>query len=329
MVGVYAMALKKLPEPTGPYQVGFAKYDLIDSYRKELDYPSGRLVPIQVYFPMQEGRHSLYPKLFESRTPPKWEPLDVLVYSWQADISLLNDLNKHPVILLNHGDTVAMTDYAFIAEDLASHGYVVISIQHQLATDAEEPPFWKGRSISKYSRVVDNLLHVFQWLQDNQGPIFHNHIEIKKMGFIGHSMGGNALLLLASRVDNRLKSKNFQTLLPHSDPTDVKEAIIVMDTGGVPYPNRNDFPLFFLLSEEREPDQKENGSLEEMLEVGRQVKYYKGSKHISFMDHGYINPLNPLDPNESYFNGTEDERRSFAHQVRMDIRKFLIEKGIH
>lgn len=112
--------LKSLPEPTGPYIVGIAKYDLTDPYRKEIEYPKGRLIPIQIYFPMQEGKHVIHSKIFENRVPGPWKPLAVEVYGQKADISSLI-AGSHPVILLNHGDTVSMTDYASIAEDLASN----------------------------------------------------------------------------------------------------------------------------------------------------------------------------------------------------------------
>lgn len=50
--------LKTLPQPTGPHRVGMAKYDLEDIYRKDFTFPSGRLIPIQVYFPLEKGTHT-------------------------------------------------------------------------------------------------------------------------------------------------------------------------------------------------------------------------------------------------------------------------------
>jgi len=41
--------------------------------------------------------------------------------------------------------------------------------------------------------------------------------------------------------------------------------------------------------------QKKTGAYDEMIKIGHKVRYYKGSKHISFMDHGYIDPVNPFD----------------------------------
>jgi dienelactone hydrolase len=312
-----------LPTPTGQYKVGITKYDLTDPFRKALEHPAGRLIPIQIYFPIQKGPHEIHEKIFEKRTPGKWPPLDVGVYSQKADLSSLVAESKHPVILLNHGDTVAMTDYAYIAEDLASHGYVVIAIQHQLNTDPDEPVFWRERSISRYGRVIDNMLYVFEWLQKNKATLFNHLLNLKTIGLIGHSMGGNSLLLFANRASNAFKKKLNQTLFPHEDPSSVKEAMIVLDTGGFPYPSHRQYPLFLLLSEEREDYQKKSGTYDDMINIGHKVKYYKGSKHISFMDHGYIDPPNPVDPNEHYFNGTVEERKFFFDQLRKDIREFL------
>lgn len=54
--------LVTLPKPTGPYRIGTAKYDLEDPFRKDLQFSQGRLIPIQIYFPMEQGSHSIYHK---------------------------------------------------------------------------------------------------------------------------------------------------------------------------------------------------------------------------------------------------------------------------
>ncbi len=257
--------------------------------RKELYNPTGRLIPIQIYFPTQKGVHIPQEKIFENHAPKKWKPLEIKVFSHKKDLSFLAH-GKHPLIILNHGDTVAMTDYASISEDLASHGYIVVAIQHQLTIDQDEPSFLKERSISRYSLVINNIFFVFEWSKKNQLILFHDKIDLQKLGLIGHSMGGNALLLLANRASNILKIKDRDLLLPHNNPKSIHECIIVLDTGGFPYPHHKKFPLLLLLSEEREQYQKKTDTYAEIIKLGHQVKYYKGSKHISFMDHGYIDP---------------------------------------
>src|SRR6266566_10021217 len=43
---------------------------------------------------------------------------------------------KLPVAILNHGNTVKFTEYSFLATAFAARGYMAISIQHDLPTDA-------------------------------------------------------------------------------------------------------------------------------------------------------------------------------------------------
>ncbi len=311
-----------LPMPTGPYRVGTVQYDLTDVYRKELQFPDGRLIPIQIYFPLEKGAHALYPKIFEERAPSPWEPLNVQVYSRPTELTFLTG-NGHPVILLNHGNLIAMTDYAFLAEDLSSHGYVVVSIQHQLRTDTEEPSFWRGNSVSRNAKVIDNILCVFEWLKTVQATLFAGKIDLKRVGMVGHSMGGNSLLLLANRSLDSFKKEDRLALLPRIDQKGAKECLVLMETTGFSYPLHNRYPLFFLLSEEREDYQRKTGCYDEMIRSGHEVRYYKGSTHISFMDHGYINPPNTIHPNQQYFNGTQEQRIAFFDKIRKDIRDFL------
>src|ERR1700748_1055793 len=41
-----------------------------------------------------------------------------------------------PVAILSHGNTVKFTEYSFLANVFATRGYLVVSIQHDLPTDA-------------------------------------------------------------------------------------------------------------------------------------------------------------------------------------------------
>src|ERR1700748_3046091 len=50
----------------------------------------------------------------------------------QADAGMI----KLPVAIINHGNTVKFTEYSFLANVFAARGYIVISIQHDLPTDA-------------------------------------------------------------------------------------------------------------------------------------------------------------------------------------------------
>ena len=65
-----------------------------------------------------------------------------------------------PVAILNHGNTVKFTGYAFLANVFAARGFIAISIQHDLPTD---PPMvtkvgelYVGRQ-PQYLRGVANI----------------------------------------------------------------------------------------------------------------------------------------------------------------------------
>lgn len=198
-------------KPTGPYTIGLTKFDLFDEKRPEIQYPKGRLIPIQIYFPMEMGEHMPQPKVFEDRAPKTFFSLETQVYSSLTNLNEFDSAQinsgQFPIILLNHGHDVSMTDYACIAEDLASHGYVVISIQHQLETDIHPPAFWIERSIPKYALVIDNMLYVFEWLKENNDTLFKGCLCLTKVGLIGHSIGGQCFASFCSTISFFLQEK--------------------------------------------------------------------------------------------------------------------------
>ena len=67
---------------------------------------------------------------------------------------------KLPVAILNHGNTVKFTEYSFLANLFAARGYMVASIQHDLATDAplvtKVGELYVGR-LPQYHRGVANI----------------------------------------------------------------------------------------------------------------------------------------------------------------------------
>jgi hypothetical protein len=131
------------------------------------------------------------------------------------------------------------------------------------------------------------------------------------------------LLLLSNRTLDAFQKDNRTSLLSREDQTDVKECLILMEATRFSYPLNSRYPLFFLLAEGRESYQRGTGCYDQMIRSGHKVRYYKGSTHISFMDHGYINPPVLINLNEPYFKGTLEERKAFFDEVRQDIREFL------
>jgi predicted peptidase len=130
-----------------------------------------------------------------------------------------NIIEKQKVVIFSHGygqnkggDYLA---YSYLTEFLASKGYFVVSIQHELATDSLLPltgnpqivrrPFWE--------RGTDNILFVIKELQKTNPDLDYKHITL-----IGHSNGGDMTALFPQKYPNVVEKiitlDNRRMLLP-------------------------------------------------------------------------------------------------------------------
>ena len=121
--------------------------------------------------------------------------IPIAIYHPKIDIS-----GKQKIVIFSHGygqnkggDYLA---YSYLAEFLASKGYFVVSIQHELATDSLLPltgnpqilrrPFWE--------RGADNILFVVNELKKTNPDLDYKHITL-----IGHSNGGDMTALFPQK----------------------------------------------------------------------------------------------------------------------------------
>lgn len=136
-----------LPKPTGAYQIATQKLFLTDSLRKEkfTTRRKYREIYVKVWYPVRaEGEYEYeyflndYPTkvvadIFKSVGLDR-DLVDLIkltqTHSLSEDFELPSG-QKFPVILFNPGFYFGMSDfYTAIIENLASHGYIVCSINH-------------------------------------------------------------------------------------------------------------------------------------------------------------------------------------------------------
>src|ERR1700760_2546043 len=93
----------------------------------------------------------------------------------QAEAGLL----KLPVAILNHGNTVKYTEYSFLANVMAARGYLVVSIQHDLPTDApmvtKEGELYVGR-LTQIERGVANIKFAVAQMRKLQPAADYEHL---------------------------------------------------------------------------------------------------------------------------------------------------------
>jgi hypothetical protein len=110
---------------------------------------------------------------------------------------------KLPVAILNHGNTVKNTEYAFLANVFAARGYLSISPQHDLPTD---PPMvtkvgelYAGR-LPQIQRGVDNIHFAIEEMKK-----VRSNADYTKVTMVGHSMGGDISMYFAKEYPDQVK----------------------------------------------------------------------------------------------------------------------------
>jgi len=117
----------------------------------------------------------------------------------QADAGML----KLPVAVINHGNTVKNTEYSFLANVLAARGYMVMSIQHDLPTDApmvtKVGEIYVGR-LTQIERGVANIKFAVAEMSKAEPNADYDHLTV-----VGHSMGGDISMYFAKQYPDRVK----------------------------------------------------------------------------------------------------------------------------
>jgi predicted dienelactone hydrolase len=142
----------ELPEPTGPYAVGTMDMCFVDTERAETftpDTSDHREVPVRLWYPAEvpAGSEPLYylenvegrKRALEGKTPMPLSAFDELaqvrVHS-HRDADLPDGEERFPVLLFSHGYAGGMLQNTVLMEDLASHGYVTVSVGHPYETSS-------------------------------------------------------------------------------------------------------------------------------------------------------------------------------------------------
>jgi pimeloyl-ACP methyl ester carboxylesterase len=113
------------------------------------------------------------------------------------------DMITLPVAILNHGNTVKFTEYSFLANVFAARGYIAISIQHDLPTDApmvtKVGELYVGR-LPQYQRGIANIR--FAVAQTKQ---VQPHADYAHLTMVGHSNGGDISMYFAKLYPDQIK----------------------------------------------------------------------------------------------------------------------------
>lgn len=115
----------------------------------------------------------------------------------------------YPVVVISHGFNSDRTTYAYLAEHLASHGYVVVMPEHSGSNGQQIADWLRGRAQDAIDRTefIDRPLdvsYILDELEENSIPDvrFKGRLNLTKVGILGHSYGGYTALALAGATPN-------------------------------------------------------------------------------------------------------------------------------
>jgi len=222
-----------LPKPTGPYPIGTRILYLKDSSRTEdmAEVPgTPRELMVQIWYPADPSSNHLasYERLSETILATSYR--SVLWTNSRKDAPVATHGGPFPVLLFNHAWAGRRTQNTFLTEDLASHGYVVASIDHTYNSsrvvlpgnrvidnigggDPIDPSQHSAKEIldtwnKELSKWVADEVFVLNTLQadnlDQKSP-WYGRLDTHHAGALGHSFGGAAAIQVCS-VDARIQS---------------------------------------------------------------------------------------------------------------------------
>jgi dienelactone hydrolase len=212
-----------LPTPTGPYNVGTRNLEHHDSTRKMLRGKDKQKWMVQAFYPTNDSTKGTFPYMPETLKDGKIQ--SVKVYAFSHPFAEISDRRRFPVIIFVPGLGGIRQDYTIICEELASHGYVVLSFDQPYVSNFVRFPdgsvimptfydLWKVKSDRDYRyRYYDEAMKItiedIKCLLDRlvhlSREYFNKLLDCNRVGIMGHSFGGNVAHTLGF-IDPRVKA---------------------------------------------------------------------------------------------------------------------------
>lgn len=215
----------ELPATSGPYAVSQTVLRWVDSARLEAmteDPNDFREVMALLWYPAESGTgtgSSYFPELstiskslVESGEVASWEVFGLQFIRsrnlWNAEVA--DDGKPYPLVIFSPGNGTNVEFYTVLASELASHGYIVVGLNHPYDVAAVElsdhrvAQFYREQNSLEMSaneefvaerikvRTEDVLfaLEQLEAINSNVNSPFAGRLDLTSVAVAGHSLGG-------------------------------------------------------------------------------------------------------------------------------------------
>lgn len=249
------------------------------------------------------------------------------------NVEILPYTSPYPLVLLSHGMGTSRVLHASQAENLASHGFIVVTIDHTYSTFATIFPDGRVTDYKTKMKTTDERRKIGDiWTQDvefvinqieklNSGAIesqFKGKIDLNNIGAMGHSFGG-ATAFNATYLDHRIKAGiNMDGSLYEVKNRDVINKPFMFIRSG----SFKDWLVDF--KKDKNLDNEINKQLSDELHIiknvinqGGSAIYVEGTQHFNFTDLQFYSELIKLTGITGDINGKRGS--SIVNQYVLDF----------
>ena len=330
-----------LPVPSGHFSVGRVSYAWLNAAQSEDLAPAAetkREVVAWIWYPSANPASAPRAEYL----PAAWRVAEaqysgvLMTQFFTRDLSLVRahsaanpavspERQSYPVVIMRAGSGALTTDYTTLAEDLASHGYIVVGFDAPYRTCVVvlpnnrvifRPPANDPETLNpeRQNRLIEKLLPM--WTNDTKFVVsqlerlnaadssdrFTGRLDLGRLGIFGHSFGG-ATALQFCHEDARCRAGIDLDGAPYGSV--VREGVAQ--------------PFLFLLSDHGAASAAEDravmsalGSIYDRLPNGRLFISIRGANHFSFSDQMLLKSHLVIGLLRTFGIGALEAQRGFA-----------------